>query len=71
MDTTREAHRDEHIVPSPVLHPDQFAGQGATSIGAMSLNRVGSTSGSEMSEDAHSVAGSLQGAAGRIETGQV
>jgi len=53
------------------LSTDQFAGQGATSIAARSLNRTGSTGGTSMSEAAGHVANAGRGAAQLIKEGQV
>lgn len=69
VDTSRTAHHDEHLVPvHPALNPDQF---GVTPIGARSLDRTGSTGGTEMSEDAHHVAGADHAAADLVVHGDV
>jgi len=68
VDSIREAHADEHLVPARMLESrlDAFH----TGLGAV-FDRVGSTSGTEMSENAHNVAGAGRAAAELSESGQV
>jgi hypothetical protein len=66
----REIH--SRGLPNRNLHPDQFGdGQGATSIGARSLDRTGGRGGTETSRDAHSVAGGGRKAEEAIQQGEV
>ena len=67
----RSVHHDEHRVPARVVESRLGAFEaGRNTLGAV-LNRTGDTGGTEVSEDAHNVAGASRAAAGLAEAGQV
>jgi len=67
----RSAHHDEHLVPARVAESRLEAFHaGRNPLGPV-FNRTGSTGGTEMSEDAHHVAGAGRAAAELADAGQV
>jgi len=68
VDSIREAHADEHEVP--VRQVENRLAAFRTGLGAV-LNRTGGMGGTEMSEDAHHVAGADRAAADLVEHGDV
>lgn len=69
--SVREAHADEHVVPVRILGSRLEAFEaGRNTLGAM-FNRTGATGGTEVSEDAHHIAGVGRAAAGQADVVQV
>jgi hypothetical protein len=67
----RSAHHDEHLVPARVVESRLAAFEaGRDPFGAV-FNRTGATGGTEVSEDAHNVAGAKRAAAELAESGHV
>jgi hypothetical protein len=64
----RSVHADEHLVPVQQVESRLDAFQ--TGLGAV-FNRTGSTGGTDMSQNAHHVAGAGRAAAELIESGDV